>query len=201
MVERQVPPAAASEIDLVAAATALQTAWQTLGVEATTAKLGALSQPAGATLVPTQDLPQSRDDAALSALRPWSIEAPGVAALQDAAPADLRLGSTIGEGGMGVVIRAEQVALGREVAVKTLRVDDDRAEAVLALLREAWVTGSLEHPGVVPVHGLGRSPGGAPLFVMKRIDGKPWSSFIFQPGLLPEEAQADPLRWHLEVLL
>ncbi len=201
MSEQQSPPGDATEVDLSAATMALQSAWHTLGVDPVTVRLGGASTPASETLIPTQDLPKSRDEAALGALRPWSIEAPGVASSPGAGPVDLRLGSTIGEGGMGVVICAEQVALGRDVAVKTLRVDDERAEAVLALLREAWVTGSLEHPGIVPVHGLGRSPRGAPLFVMKRIDGQPWSSFIHQPALLPADGQSDSLRWHLEVLM
>src|SRR5262245_57023084 len=55
---------------------------------------------------------------------------------------------TIGEGGMGVVRAGQQVALGREVAVKTLKNDVRGEAATLKLLREAWVTGALEHPNV-----------------------------------------------------
>jgi serine/threonine-protein kinase len=64
------------------------------------------------------------------------------------------LGDTIGEGGMGVVHVGEQVALGRQVAVKKLRPDKYSETATMDLLREAWVTGSLEHPNVVPVYEI-----------------------------------------------
>lgn len=62
---------------------------------------------------------------------------------------------TLGEGGMGVVHLAEQRALGREVAVKSLKTDARTAETTLKLLREAWITGTLEHPNVIPVHDVG----------------------------------------------
>ena len=57
----------------------------------------------------------------------------------------LDLGATIGEGGMGIVRAATQRSLGRKVAVKTLRPQVKNEQATLRLLREAWVTGSLEH--------------------------------------------------------
>ena len=57
---------------------------------------------------------------------------------------------------MGVIRAAEQVALGRTVAIKTAASPDHRDPgAALDLLREAWITGSLEHPNIVPVHHLG----------------------------------------------
>ena len=65
----------------------------------------------------------------------------------------LRLGRTLGEGGMGLVRLAEQRVLHREVAVKTLKEHHDLS--VRKLLQEAWITGSLEHPNVVPIHDLG----------------------------------------------
>src|SRR5690606_2195574 len=67
----------------------------------------------------------------------------------------LDMGPTIGEGGMGVVRIATQRSLGRTVAVKTLRPSSNSDQTTLRLLREAWVTGSLEHPNIVPVYDLG----------------------------------------------
>jgi serine/threonine-protein kinase len=63
--------------------------------------------------------------------------------------------------------------LHREVAVKTLR-GDATDEAAPRLLREAWITGALEHPNIVPVHDLGTDDRGRPLIVLKRIEGEPW---------------------------
>lgn len=85
---------------------------------------------------------------------------------------------TLGEGGMGIVRLATQRSLGRKVAVKTLRPDVRSEQAALRLLREAWVTGSLEHPNIVPVYDLGLSADGAPVIVLKRIEGDAWSSLI-----------------------
>lgn len=83
---------------------------------------------------------------------------------------DLAIQSTLGEGGMGRVHLARQRSLARDVAVKTLKADATPAVAH-ALLREARVTGMLEHPGVIPVHALGVDEQGRPMLVMKRVDG------------------------------
>jgi hypothetical protein len=60
-------------------------------------------------------------------------------------------GTTLGEGGMGLVRVAEQASMQREVAVKTLRVGQGGGSIARRLLQEAWVTGYLEHPNIVPV--------------------------------------------------
>ncbi len=105
---------------------------------------------------------------------------------------DLSLGATIGEGGMGRVRAAEQLAIGRQVAVKTLRTDKDDPALALLILREAWVTGALEHPNIIPIYSVGVDAAGRPMIVMKKIDGDPWSSLIRDPSY--------DLRWHLKIL-
>jgi hypothetical protein len=92
-------------------------------------------------------------------------------------PRDLELRALLGEGGMGRVHAAFQRSLEREVAIKTLR-EVAGPSAATALLREALVTGTLEHPGVVPVHALGVDESGAPVLVMKRIEGVQWADLI-----------------------
>jgi hypothetical protein len=89
---------------------------------------------------------------------------------------ELRVGEVIAEGGMGVIRAAEQVALARQVAVKTLKPSRSDASGALDLLREAWISGSLEHPNIVPVHHLGADANGMPLLVLKRIAGVEWSA-------------------------
>jgi len=76
---------------------------------------------------------------------------------------------------MGIVREAEQVALGRVVAVKTLKAGRADPRGASDLLREAWVTGALEHPNVVPVHHLEIDDALLPLLILKRVDGVEWS--------------------------
>ncbi len=86
----------------------------------------------------------------------------------------LAVGEVIGEGGMGVVRTAIQRSLARTVAIKTTLPDALPAQAE-RMLQEAWVTGFLEHPGVVPVHDILRGEDG-PVVVMRRIRGATWEA-------------------------
>src|SRR4051812_5970262 len=63
-----------------------------------------------------------------------------------------RIGEELARGGMGVVYRAEQPSVGRDVAVKVLH-DHYRGDARMAarFVAEARVTGQLQHPGIPPV--------------------------------------------------
>ncbi len=76
-------------------------------------------------------------------------------------------------GGLGVVYVAHDNELGRQVAVKGIRPElassgDHRGR----FHREANLTGGLEHPGIVPVYGLGADDRGQPYYAMKFIDGE-----------------------------
>ena len=77
------------------------------------------------------------------------------------------------EGGLGQVYRAIDRELGREVALKTIRegrADDPESRARFAL--EGKITGMLEHPGIVPVYGMGRDAEGRPYYAMRLIRGQ-----------------------------
>ena len=114
---------------------------------------------------------------------------------------ELRIKGTLGEGGMGLVELAEQLSLGRDVAVKRVRGESPSLSATLILLREGWTTGLLEHPNIVPVYTLGRNDDGEPVIVMKKISGTSWLEIIEDPGAAPEAFDAeDPLSLHVEVL-
>ncbi|MCB9753035.1 MAG: protein kinase [Myxococcales bacterium] len=80
----------------------------------------------------------------------------------------------LGEGGVGIVELAHQPLLNRDVAVKRL-LDPSPSRAAL-LLREARITGSLEHPNIIPIHTIGHHPELGPLVVMKRIQGESWEA-------------------------
>ena len=73
---------------------------------------------------------------------------------------------------MGVVQRVFDPAIGREVALKLLLADQADPAQRARFLREARVTGQLEHPAIVPVHEVGTSSDGRPFFTMKRIQGE-----------------------------
>ncbi len=76
-------------------------------------------------------------------------------------------------GGLGEVFVARDQELGRDVALKKIRSEyADDPEYRNRFLLEAEVTGSLEHPGIVPVYGLGRYEDGRPYYAMRFIKGK-----------------------------
>ncbi len=125
----------------------------------------------------------------------------------------------LGRGGMGLVQLAEQRALGREVAIKTVLPDRTSRSVEDALLQEARVMGMIEHPNVVPVHIIGRDVDEKPIIVMKRIEGTPWEAFVEAAtidelaslsadrdglqshGMRRLLASAHPLDFHLDVLV
>jgi hypothetical protein len=86
---------------------------------------------------------------------------------------DYELLGELARGGMGVVYRARDVALGREVAVKVL-LDRFPAGGLAAhrFLGEARITGQLQHPGIPAVHQVGTLPDGRPYLAMKLIKGR-----------------------------
>jgi hypothetical protein len=107
-----------------------------------------------------------------------------IVATDDDPSADLLRHQVLGRGGMGVVWSGTQRALRRGVAVKQ-PLDTPTPGALGRLLREAMITGALEHPNIVPVHLLGCDAEGRPLLVMKRIEGTPWSELLsplFRPS-------------------
>jgi serine/threonine protein kinase/Flp pilus assembly protein TadD len=79
-------------------------------------------------------------------------------------------------GGLGEVWRSEDSVLGREVALKILRRNDEATR--LRFEAEAQITGQLEHPNIVPVHDLGRDDEGQPYYVMKFVRGSTLKSVI-----------------------
>ncbi len=83
-----------------------------------------------------------------------------------------RLGDEIARGGMGVVYRATDTTLGREVAVKVLQERYGAESAVACRFAdEARIAGQLQHPAIPPVHDLGILLDGRPFLAMKLIKG------------------------------
>jgi eukaryotic-like serine/threonine-protein kinase len=124
------------------------------------------------------------------------------------APTGNPVRAEIGRGGIGRVLRAFDHHLGREVAVKELLVGqtldpsskgamaamgtDHKAGAILRFLREARVTGQLEHPNIVPTYELGRRPDGTLYYTMKLVRGKTLSRAMAEAKTLPRRLKLLP---------
>ena len=101
----------------------------------------------------------SREDIVNSAIIPGSV-------LRER----YRLDSEIGRGGMGIVYRATDLELHREVAVKVLPSATSSVDDRQRLLREARAAAALNHPHIVSVHDVGEAKG-SPFFVMELVHG------------------------------
>ncbi len=118
--------------------------------------------------------------------------------------ADIEIGSVLAQGGMGRVFLASQRSLHREVAVKTVRPELATEARCRHLLEESMITGSLEHPNIIPVHTLGVDDAGRPFLVMKRAEGVSWGALIDDPSHPAWERLAvlddDKLGAHVDIL-
>ena len=99
-----------------------------------------------------------------------------------------RVVDRLGRGGMGVVWRAVDEVLGREVAVKELRTFTDAGAPELAALRlrmqrEARAAARIRHRGVVAVHDVTEIDG-RPLIVMELVDGHSLDDVLSERGTL-----------------
>ncbi len=100
----------------------------------------------------------------------------------------------LAKGGMGQVSVASDTELDREVALKEIQPRFRLDDATLhRFLLEARVTGRLEHPGVVPVYGLGSYDDGRPYYAMRFITGRSFQDAIDEfheaesAGMAPED--------------
>jgi len=105
------------------------------------------------------------------------------------------LGRELGRGGMGLVLEAEDLVLGRPVALKML-IDQDDAALRLRFTDEARVTGQLQHPSIPPVYELGRLGDGRMYFAMRRIEGQTLRDVIeeLRAGDVETEKHFGPVR-------
>ncbi|WP_438295103.1 serine/threonine-protein kinase [Streptomyces sp. HUAS TT7] len=106
-----------------------------------------------------------------------------------------RVVERLGRGGMGVVWRAHDEVLAREVAVKELRTFSDASapelgDLCLRMQREARAAARVRHPSVVAVHDVTEHEG-RPVIVMELVDGPSLDDVLGERGVLePAEAAA-----------
>jgi serine/threonine protein kinase len=83
-----------------------------------------------------------------------------------------RITDKLGEGGMGVVYRAEDSTLGRNVAIKVLRPElGQHPERMRRFSQEARAASALNHPNIITVHDAGEFEEG-PFLVMELVEGE-----------------------------
>ncbi len=115
-----------------------------------------------------------------------------------------RLKGPIGRGAMGTVWRAWDEILGREVAVKELRISDglppdERAKAYQRTHREARTAARLSHPGVVTVFDVAEEDG-CPWIIMELVAAQSLDQIIAHDGPLPPHRAAHAGRQLLAAL-
>jgi len=149
--------------------------------------------------VPEAEAPKSRPVAYPEAAR----SAVANTASDNSAARRYAVESALGRGGVGEVDLVLDRDLGRKVAKKRLR-SEFRNEPLLiqAFLEEAMIAGALEHPGIVPVHDIGVSPGEGPWYTMKRLQGEPLATILSRlRGAYLETLKQWPLARLVEVFV
>jgi hypothetical protein len=103
-----------------------------------------------------------------------------------------RLLGPLGRGGVGEVWRAEDLQLGRPVAVKLLRrLDGDALSSLARFRREARATAQLSHPNVVATYDVGSTEDDRAFLVMELVRGSDLSQLLRSQGLPPAPLVAD----------
>jgi eukaryotic-like serine/threonine-protein kinase len=83
---------------------------------------------------------------------------------------------------MGTVYRARDRELGRDVALKVVRLPEMSSDVAARMLREARTLAQLEHPGIVPVHDVGTLADGRAFYAMKLVRGSPLDALPASPA-------------------
>jgi eukaryotic-like serine/threonine-protein kinase len=106
----------------------------------------------------------------------------------------------LGIGGEGFVQLASQTSLNRAVAVKRV-INRTRPGLTQRLIAEAKLTGSLEHPNIIPIHALVKTSEGEPLIIMKRVEGHSWETNLSQQGALWPSDRSEQLLENIHIFL
>ena len=138
---------------------------------------------------PTPEVPRPPDDLASTLV---TQEAPGRYTLR----------KEQGRGGIGKVFAAFDEHVGRDIAIKELLLEPSggtpgtpgrkTAEVAARLLREARITGQLEHPSIVPVYEIGRRADGTLYYTMKMVKGKTLYEVIREAGSFEDRLKLLP---------
>jgi eukaryotic-like serine/threonine-protein kinase len=122
---------------------------------------------------PSLHLRDTPDDA--RPIRPAASEMPN----PSGRPSRYQLVGELARGGMGAIFQGRDLDLDRDLAVKVIREEHrDHPEMVRRFVEEAQIGGQLQHPGIVPVHELGRLPDGRLFIAMKLVRGRTLAALL-----------------------
>ncbi|MCC6993166.1 MAG: protein kinase [Deltaproteobacteria bacterium] len=108
-----------------------------------------------------------------------------------------RLGSKLGEGGMGVVYAAEHVLIGQRAAVKLLLPElSQEPEVVARFFNEARAVSMIRHPGLIQIYDFGHHASGSAFIVMELLQGDSVRTRLERQGPLPP-ALAAAIVWQV----
>lgn len=106
--------------------------------------------------------------------------------------ARFRLEAVLGQGGMGVVYRARQLNVERDVAIKLIQPlktlsasPDDKQRILERFEREMNTTAQLEHPNIIRLYDVGTTVGGDVYMAMELLEGRTLRELIAEEGPLP----------------
>jgi eukaryotic-like serine/threonine-protein kinase len=137
--------------------------------------------------------PSQRDAGISSNLAPSADPIPGGGEGITFAPGTFvgpyRIEAPIGAGGMGIVFKARDTRLNRDVALKIIHPASSNTRLEEAFLREARLASSLNHPGIVTIYDI-LFLGGLTCIVMEFVSGSPLHRLIPQGGLPIDRALA-----------
>ena len=118
------------------------------------------------------------------------IPSSGVAPTVDFSPGDTVAGKylverTIGEGGLGAVVKAKHLQLDQDVVIKHIRPSElSRTGVVERFLREARLAAKIKNEHAVKVQDVDTLPNGVPYMVMEFVDGKNLHQLVAEHGPL-----------------
>ena len=135
-----------------------------------------------------QSLRHERAEASDSVFRRVATRQVADANSKESAAADYQIQNKVGEGGMGIVFSANQTAVNRIVAIKSIRADKrENDTARKQFFYEAEITAELDHPNIPPIYELGTTADGLLFYSMKLIVGTEWQK------LLPKKSREENL--------
>ncbi|PTL83765.1 WD40 repeat domain-containing serine/threonine protein kinase [Vitiosangium sp. GDMCC 1.1324] len=135
--------------------------------------------------VPARDVSGIGDAPTLPTSSPSRLEqAPPGFLLPEVDPARYAIEGELAHGGIGRILRARDLRLGRPVALKQMLSPSPEAES--RFVTEAFVTARLQHPSIVSVYEAGRWPDGELFFAMKLVSGRSLADVISEHKTLEE---------------